>query len=117
MFQPKIIVSQAKLVTEVIDMKGLGRLYSQAYFHFEWSMTESFRLSNLVIPSAGTVTPLCSENGVYWGSVTTKDNTGVINVALGDYERASAGGIVEFVRATPSNIADAVWWRVLVQRS
>lgn len=117
-----IYASEGTAITDPIVMQNLGRLFSNAYVSFEFSMTNRFRKDDLVLPLSGTVLLEASENGVYWGKALTSaggSNAGTISLgsATGDFERVSFGGIVEEMKFTPTAIGVALFWRAIVQRS
>ena len=99
------------LVANVIRTQpAMGTQFNEAFPTLEFSDDANF--NNLVTPSGGTVTIQQSENGSIWAPIT--DGTGIIVSA--PYVRPSAKGNIMFMRATPTTIVGALYWRMLVTR-
>lgn len=97
--------------TSIALVSDMPHDYERAYVYFEFATDAEF--NNLVVPSAGTITVLATDNGFYFGTVVGGDN---IAVNTPDYFRVSIGGIVTGVSATPTGLAGAPYWRMIVAR-
>lgn len=109
----RIVISQPKLVSEVILLTDLPAEEFNTFISIEFSSSSSFLKDNIVIPTAGTVTHLVSENEVYWSSV--QDGTDIA-VNSQDFTRVNPSGIITTIKSTPTGITGATHWRLIVGR-
>jgi|TARA_R100000501_G_scaffold13697_1_gene25166 hypothetical protein len=82
------------------------RGYISVLFFSDAAMTTS------VIPSAGTITILASEDGLRYGTVTNGD----IDVSVDPYERPNWSGQVAYISSDMSGVTGATHYRLSIHR-
>lgn len=104
-------VTREKPVASQVKTRAMDHKFKEAFPYLEFATDANFQ--NIVIPTGGTVTIEASENGKNWGSIP--DGTD-IDVTTEDYTRPVAGGSIQSMRATPTGITGAAYWRMIVAR-
>jgi len=108
----KRYVTDAKLVTEEVITESMSHNLERGYIYYEFSNSVDF--DALVTPSAGTVKPEASHNGVTYGDVA---DGSAVAVNTDNYTVQNFLGSIQNVRANPVDaIAGATHWRMVVAR-
>lgn len=96
------------LVADTLLIPDMDKHYTQGYIVVEYFDAAG----DNVTPSAGTVTITASENSIVEGSIPD----GVIDCTDSDYTRPDFSGVATHIKATPSGIAGAVTYKMIVNR-
>jgi hypothetical protein len=99
-------------VASTITSMDMPLDFMETRVYFEFSDLATF--ATLVTPTAGTVTVTATENGTTYGSVFMGTN---MSVATADYQRLTIAGQVKNVKAVPTGITGATYWRMIIVRN
>jgi len=108
---PEIFVTTGATVATTITTDAMPTQFGLCYVYIEFS--DDLGFGSLVTPSAGTCTLTASENGTNYGSIV--NGTG-FSVATADYNRVNVLGSVRNIKAVPTGVTGATYWRLRVAR-